>query len=131
MYPKAKESFLSGAIDLTTANIKLVLVDTGAYTLASSTDQFLSDIPAGARIATSANLAGKSVTLGVFDATDSSFASVTGVQSEVVVMYKDTGNAATSNLILYLDTATGLAVTPDGNNITVTFDNGASKIFAL
>jgi hypothetical protein len=47
------------------------------------------------------------------------------------VIYKDTGTAATSPLIAYIDTATGLPVTPNGGDITVTWDNGSNKIFKL
>ena len=34
-------------------------------------------------------------------------------------------------LIAYIDTATGLDVTPNGSDITITWDSGASKIFSL
>lgn len=72
------------------------------------------------------------MTNGVFDAADSTFTSVAVSGSKTVqalVVYKDTGSAATSPLIAYIDGFT--AVTPSGGNITVTWDNGASKIFAL
>jgi hypothetical protein len=108
----------------------------GAYTSGGiaidlSKDQFLSDIAAGARIATSAALASKTSTLGVADAADFSWTGVSGAQSEAIVVYKDTGSAATSNLIAFIDTATNLPVTPNGGDITVTLDNGANRIFAL
>jgi hypothetical protein len=46
------------------------------------------------------------------------------------VIYVDTGTAATSPLVAYIDTGvTGLPVTPNGGNITVTWN--ASGIFAL
>jgi hypothetical protein len=130
LYPKAKEKFLSGLIDLTTHDIKVVLVDTADYTYSAS-HEFLSDVASGARVATSANLGSKTVTSGVFDAADPTFTSVTGDQSEAMIIYRDTGSAATSPLIAYIDTATGLPVTPAGVNIPVVWDNGASKIFAL
>ncbi len=114
-----------------TDNIKCVLVDTGAYTANFSTDANLSDIPGGARIATSGNLSGKTNVGGVFDAADVVFSSVSGVQSEAVAIYKDSGSAATSKLIAYIDTATGLPITPTGADITVTWDNGANKIFKI
>jgi hypothetical protein len=59
------------------------------------------------------------------------FSAVTGDQSEALVIYKDTGSAATSPLIAYIDTATGLPVTPNGADVTVTWDNGSNKIFKL
>ena len=56
---------------------------------------------------------------------------MTGDPSEALLIYKDTGTEATSPLIAYIDTATGLPVTPNGGNITVTWDNGTNKIFKL
>jgi hypothetical protein len=135
VYDKGREAFLSGGINWGTGtagdNIKAVLVDTGAYTLNIATHQFLSDIAAGARISTSANFAGKTTTSGVADANDLTFTAVTGASCEALVIYKDTGTATTSALITFMDTATGLPVTPNGGDITVTFDNGTNKIFKL
>jgi hypothetical protein len=131
LYALAKQKFLSGALDLTSADIKLVLVDTADYTVNLTTHEFLSDVPSGARVATSSNFAGKSVTLGVFDATDVVLSAVTGDVSEALVIYKDTGVAGTSPLIAYIDTATGLPATPNGTDITISWSSGASKIFAL
>jgi hypothetical protein len=34
-------------------------------------------------------------------------------------------------LIAYIDTATGLPVTPGGGDIDITWDNGSNKIFKL
>lgn len=131
LYTKYKEVMLQGLIALDTDNIKAVLVDSASYTSNLATDQYLSDIPAGARIATSSNLVSKTVTNGVFDAGDVTFTTVTGNQSEYVVLYKDTGVEGTSNLLVYIDTATGLPVTPNGTDIIVQWDDGANKIFAL
>jgi len=129
LYGKFKELLLTAGIDVESDNIKCVLVDTAAYTPNFSTDDFLADIPSGDRIATSSNLSSKTITLGVFDAADVTFSTVSGDQSEALVIYKDTGVEATSPLICYVDTATGLPVTPGGGDITVTWH--ASGIFAL
>lgn len=114
-----------------TDTIKVVGVDHGTDTPVPATDQFLSDITAGARIFTSAGLANKSGASGVFDADDITITAVTGASIESIVLYKDTGSAATSPLILYVDTATGLPFTPNGGDLTIQWDNGANKIFAL
>lgn len=131
LYDLGREGFLGGDIDWDANDIKAVLVDTGAYTVNLATHQFLSDIPSGARIATSANLSGKTKTAGVADANDVTFTAVSGASVEALVLYQDTGVAGTSRLIAYIDTATGLPVTPNGSDITVTWDNGANKIFKL
>jgi hypothetical protein len=129
LYDLGRESFLKGEISWNTNNIKAVLVDTGLYTPNLTTDQFLSAIAAGARVATSANLTGKTTAAGVADADDVTFTAVTGASIEAVVLYQDTGSATTSRLIGYIDTATGLPVTPSGGDITVVWDSGANRIF--
>ena len=47
------------------------------------------------------------------------------------MIYVDTGTEATSPLIAYIDTATGLPITPNGGDIIVTWDNGTNKIFKV
>ena len=130
LYGKGRDKFLNGDIDWAVDTIKAVLVDTAAYAVAIDTDEFLSSIPVGDRIAT-ATLGSKTSALGVADAADTAFTSVTGDTVEAIVIYKDTGDAATSPLIAYIDTATGLPLTPNGGDVTVTWDNGANKIFKL
>ena len=131
LYDKGREKFLKGEISWNTHDIKCVLVDAADYTVNLSTHEFLSDIAAGGRVATSANLGTKTTTAGVADAADVTFSAVTGDQSEAIVIYKDTGDAATSPLIAYIDTATGLPVTPNGGDITIQWDSGTNKIFKL
>lgn len=131
LYDAARESFLSADIDWLVDDIRAILVDTGAYTVNLATHNALDDIPAGARIAVSATMAGKTATAGVADATDQVFTAVTGVNVEAVVLYKHTGVEATSLLICYIDTATGLPVLPNGADITIEWANTANKIFKL
>lgn len=131
VYDLGREEALSGGLGWDTNNIKAVLVDTALYTINAATDEFLSDIAVGARIATSANLTSKTITAGVADAADVTFSAVTGASVEAIVCYIDTGSAATSRLICYIDSATNLPVTPNGGDITVEWDSGANKIFKL
>lgn len=127
IYPKAKEAYSFPGI--TSDTVKVALVDTGTYTYAS-TDQFLSDL--SGVVGTAQTLGSKTFTNGVFDAADVTFTGVSGSSAEALVIYNDTGTAATSNLIAYLDTGyTNLPVTPNGGDITVTWDSGSNKIFAL
>ncbi len=131
LYTKYREKALQGQINWLTDNIKVVLVDSADYTVNTATHEFLSDIPSAGRVATSANLTGKTATGGVADANDVTFPSVTGDVSESLVIYKDTGTDTTSPLIAYIDTATGLAVTPNGGDITVIWPNDSGRIFSL
>ena len=132
MFDSARQAFLEGGIAILTVDIKLVFVDHGVDTPNVSTDDFLDDITAGARIATSGNFANKTSTDGVFDADDVVVSSVSGAQFESVVIYNDTPAAESGkHLIAYIDTATGLPFTPTGNNVTVAWDNGTNRIWKL
>lgn len=131
LFDKARQRFLEGQFNWTTDTIKAVLVDTGTYTPNLTSHEFLSDISGGARIATSGAFSSKTTTGGAADAADITFTSVTGASIEAIVIYKDTGSDATSPLIAYIDTATGLPITPNGGDIIVTWDNGANKILKL
>lgn len=131
LYDKAREAFLSGDLDWDANTIKVILVDVADYTVATATHQFLSDVPAAARVATSAALASKTTTGGVADAADITFTAVSGDPCEALVIFQDTGVELTSRLIAYIDTATGLPVIPNGGDITVSWDNGANRIFKL
>jgi hypothetical protein len=130
LYDAGRNAFLLGDIDWVADTIKVTLVDAADYTVNLSTHDFIDDVPSGARVAT-ATLAGKSATAGVADANDVTFTAVSGDVSEALVIWKDTGTESTSPLIAYIDTATGLAVTPNGGDINVTWDNGSNKIFKL
>ena len=131
LYPKAKQSFLTGEINLTSDTVKIQLIDLADYTYSAAHDN-LDDVPAAGRVGTAVALASKTVTDGVFDAADATFAAVSGDVSEALIIYKDTGTESTSKLIAFIDAASsGLPVTPNTGNITVTFDSGTNKIFAL
>lgn len=130
LYDAARKAFLDGDVDWLVNNFKVTLVDTADYTFSQAHD-FLDDVPAGARVATSGNLANKTSTAGVADADDIVFTAVTGDPSEALIIFLDTGTAATSRLIAYIDTVTGFPVTPNGGDIYVTWDNGSNKIFRL
>lgn len=131
LYDFARQRFLEAQINWMTDTIKVILVDTGAYTPQTTVHQYLADIPISARIAGPVTLTSKSTAGGAADAADCTFTSVTGASIEAIVIYSDSGTEATSPLIAYIDTATGLPITPNGGDIIVTWDNGANKIFKV
>ena len=131
-YLLANQSLGKAEINLVSDDIRVILIDAADYTANLTTDQFLDIIPAGARVATSGALAGKSVSaLGVFDATDIVMSSVTGDEFEAVVIYQHTGVESTSRLISCDDTPTQLPATPNGTDVTIQWANGANKIFKI
>jgi len=131
LYDKGRQRFLEGQFNWLTETIKVYLVSTSAYTVNASTHEFISDISSSARIAGPVTLTAKSTAGGAADAGDATFTAVSGGAIGAIVIYADTGTEATSPLIAYLDTATGLPITPNGGDIIVTWDNGANKIFKL
>ena len=117
----------------TSDNIK-VFGASAAYTpdTTATGDHFLSAVPGGAIICTSANLSGKTDVGGALDASDVTFSSVTGVTITQFAIYKDTGSSATSPLILEIDTASGgLPVVPNGGNIGLQWAEAPNFVMAF
>ena len=141
IYPLWKQELLKGNT-LSALNsaegatgVFAALVDTGTYTF-SRTHQFYSSLTGivgtDQEILTKTQVADTSGSNGaVFDGADLTFTAVTGATVEAIVLYrKNAGASTTWQLIAYLDTGvTGLPVTPNGGNITVTWN--ASGILGL
>lgn len=105
-----------------TTGVYAALVDTGTYTF-SQTHEFYSSV-ASAQVGTEVELTSKTFTNGLFDAADSTFASVTGATAEALVIFiKNAGANTTWRLVAYIDTGvTGLPVTPNGGNIVTAWN---------
>jgi hypothetical protein len=131
MYDRGRQGFLAGEIDWDADTIKLVLVDEADDTPSASGDNALSDRAGASRVATSGAFASKTTTAGVADAADVTLSTVTGDPSESIDIYKDSGTESTSYLIVNVNSATGLPVTPNGGDIIIQFDNGSNKVFKL
>ena len=120
-----------GVIDFKDDTIDVVLIDTGTVDPAIATHDAYNDIST-ALIGTSTALTSKSSTISgnvwVFDAADVTISSVTGASAEELVLYKDTGTGSTSPLICQWDSGdvTGLPVTPNGGDITITWNGSGS-----
>jgi hypothetical protein len=131
IYPKYKQALLdaSANVDLNDGTVKVALIDTGAYTY-SAANEFYSDVAGAAVIGTPQTINNTTVTNGLFDGDNVTFTAVTGNSVEALLIYIDTGSAATSRLVAYIDTnVTGLPVTPNGGDIVITWN--ASGIFQL
>jgi hypothetical protein len=125
-YPKFKESLLNG--DTNTAltgsgatGLYAALVDTGTYTY-SAAHQFYSSL--SGVVGTDQEIASVTLTNGLIDGADVTFPSVSGNSVEALVLYrKNAGANTTWRLVAYIDTSvTGLPVTPNGGNISVTWN---------
>jgi len=125
LYELAREKFLSGNINWNSDTIRVVLIDTNDYTANFLTDEFFTDIPAAAKVA-SGSLASLTSTNGIADADNLTLSSVSGDQSEALVVMKQDTDDNDSPLIAFIDTATGLPVTPSGGDIVITWDTALS-----
>ena len=131
LYDTARKSFLAGELDWDADAIKVTLLDTSNYVYSSAHD-FFNDITAGGQVATSGAFVGKTTTAGTADASDVTLSAVSGSVSENLIIWEDDASASDSDrLIARIDTATGLPVTPNGGDITITWDSGANRIFTL
>jgi hypothetical protein len=129
IYPAYKQALLdaSSNVDLNDGTVKVALVDTGTYTYSSAHD-FLDDLTGV--VGTAQTIANTTVTNGTFDGDNVTFTAVSGNTVEALVIYIDTGVAGTSRLVAYIDTSvTGLPVTPNGGDITISWN--ASGIFTV
>ena len=127
LYPLGAKAILDGDIDFLNDTIKIAAMDTNhSY---SASNQFWSSVSANV-IDTPATLGTVTTTGGTLDAADLTPA-YTAVATNITgfVIYKDTGTPSTSPLIADIDTATGLPLTQDGNNVNLAFN--ASGIFGI
>lgn len=138
VYNIAKKGLVDGTIDLDTAgdDIRILL-------LQAATDEDPDDATVQAVLARAGTteltstgyarqaLAGEATTNDTandraeFDATDVTFSSVSQASSETVigyVIYKFVTADSDSIPILFVDTATGIPLTPNGSDITITWD---------
>lgn len=130
MYNKGRERFATAQINWLTDTIKVMGVDVGAYTF-SAAHEYLADIPGASRIAAAVTLSGKDATNGALDANDVTFSLVSGASIEALVIYKQGTGESDSPLIAYIDSGTGLPITPNGGDIIVTWDNGTNRILRI
>lgn len=129
-YKLGAQAMLNKEIDWNSDTIKCALVK-NTYPQNLTTDQYYSDISAYV-LGTPQTLTTPTIALGVFDADDVTFTAVTtGDTAEAVVIYRDSGVAGTSQLLLYLDTITGFPIATNGGDIIIQWSSGSSKIFSI
>jgi hypothetical protein len=135
VFPAALSGFLSGAIDVDTAVIKVALVRGYTY---DSNDVFMSDVTGGGGTvhATSAALSSITTTGGAFDAGDVVMTGVSANASDhVLIVFQSsavTGGAdvaaSAQRLIAYIDTGTGFPIVPNGGNVSIVWDSSILTI---
>lgn len=138
LFDPGREGFLAGEIDWDTATVKVSLMR--GYTF-NPAHKFVSDVTGagGTLVATSGALGSKTVTSGIADGSDQTWTAVSsGAAIPAILVFQSSAvgggadvAATAQRVIAYIDTATGLPVTPNGGDISVQWDNAANKIFKL
>lgn len=134
IFPEYKEFLLAASANVSlnvndaTDGPFIALVDTGTYTYSAAHD-FYNDL--SGIVGTDQRIVTPTVANGTFDGDNVTFTAVTGATVEALVIYrKNAGANTTWKLVCYIDTSvTGLPVTPNGGDISITFN--ASGIFSL
>ena len=130
MYDNYREEALRGLRTPLSETIKVMAVTAG-YTY-SAAHTSVNDIPTANRVQATSALTSKSATAGVFDASDVTLTAVAaGSAIRALVLYTEAGTSASSTLMVYLDSASQLPLTPNGGDIIISWDNGSNKIFKL
>ena len=137
IYPKWKTALMAATANSAlngsgSTGLFCSLIDTGVYTYSAS-HQFFTSL-AGAIVGTDqeiTSLTVGTVSDGTVDGADITYTGVSGASIEAIVLYrKNAGANTTWQLVAYMDTGvTGLPVTPNGGDITITWN--ASGIFTL
>ncbi|MCX4470456.1 hypothetical protein OOK41_09070 [Micromonospora sp. NBC_01655] len=131
------EGLMDGSIDLDTATVKVALVR--GYTF-SAAHRFVSDVTGtgGTINGTSAALASKTVTGGVFDADDTTISATTNATNHGLLLFQASAAAGGADvaataqrLIAWYDTGTGLPVQPGTGMVTVTWPNTSPRILKV
>lgn len=132
LYNSAKEYFITGGIDVSNGNVKVLLVKS-TYSVDLVNHEFVSDIGSSNIAARSDQLDNTTVTDGVFDASNETVESIGLEGFDYIILYSDTGDDSTSKLIAYIDTGEGLPVSSSDTSIDITikWSDEPSKIFSL
>ena len=124
------EERAKGNIDWENDDIRILLVDTNYTFSASHATMEVENVPADDRVGDIVALSGKTVLSGgACDADNPTITSVPGSETigAAIIFKYNTGTSSTDIPIYHMDSATGLDLATDGNNVLITFN--ASGIF--
>lgn len=126
-YRKTMNKVGKALLDLSSlSTVKAILIEDGLYTPDEDADEFLSDIPVGARLATATVTNydfGTTVEAEAHSDPITFTAPTTDKTVVAIVLYNDTGVESTSELLTYDDTQAGFPLTTDGNNVFQVFND--------
>lgn len=131
-YGKGAQHWAAGDVAWSSNTINVALCSTG-YAPSQNTDEFFSVAVSGGNIVSAGvALSSKTNVLGLLNAANTTWSSVTGSQVTQLVVYVGGTPGSGDYLLLNLNTGTNLPVTPNGGNIVASYDptNGLGTLFA-
>lgn len=128
-YDSGRQGFLDGTLDWDADDVKVMLVK--ATYVFNASHVYVSDVVAYDN-GRSLSLTGKTTTGGVADADNTTVTALDGESTAYMVLFADSGLDSTSRLIGNIDDAPEFPFTPaPGQNVAITWNDGADKIFKL
>lgn len=131
-YGKGAQHFAAGDVAWGSNTINVALVATG-YVPSANVDEFYSVAVSGGNIVSAGvALTSKTNVLGLLNAANTTWTTVTGSQVTQLVVYVGGTAGSGDYLLLNLNTGTNLPVTPNGGNIVASYDptNGLGTLMA-
>ena len=125
LYDAGRALLLGGSINWASTAIDAYLINTAYYTPNISSDTNISGVSGSAIVAGPVALSSQSIVGGAASAANVTFSSVTGATASGILLCVH----STGALLLWMDTASGLPITPNGGNIIIVWDTGTNHIF--
>lgn len=134
LYNYARELCATSGLDWVSGTFRCYLIDKDAspgYTF-SAAHQYFSSVDAATHAAGPQTLGSKAATDGACSAGNVTFSAVSaGPAIDAILIIKFVSDPSDSPNVAWIDTATGLPITPNGGDIIVTWDTGTNKIFRV
>jgi hypothetical protein len=132
VYGKAKQALLNGQINVSSNNLKILLVN-NSYVPSANSDEYVSNINPTYIKNRSEIIQNITNTLGVLNADDVQITTHDGSAFNSIVLYQNGTSDSDSRLIAYIDTSAGLpfASVSFSLPVTIIWNENLNKILSL
>lgn len=133
VFKKAKEALLNGNINVSSNQLKVLLLKKPDYTPNQNIDQYVSDIPANAIVSRSEAVTSVTSTNGILDGDNVTISGYDGSAFDAIALYQYHASDSSARLISYIDTSDGLPFGGSNsvNSITIFWSEDSTKILSL
>ena len=128
LYKQFKTALMRGEVDLLNDAIKVALVSDSLFVF-DDNHSVLADVSG---VILTGTVSAKSVLNGSFGAGATLVSnSLSGQTVNALVLFKDSGNPATSALLAFFDSGVGLPLALQGADVSITWPDTGARIFEL